>query len=242
MRGSVVKHGNGYSVVVELDRDRLARNPADTADPPRAPGKHAAMVTWDATETARFLTAVQDDRLYAAFLLLATTGARRGEVLGLCWSDVDLGTGRAAIRQTVITVNNEAQIGEPKTARGRRTIDLDAATVAGLKEHRKRQAQERLLVGQGGVTSGWCSAASTEACCAQDISPAHSLATSAGSGYVRSRYMVSAMGGRLWRWRPGSIRRWCRNASVTPISASRWTLTATSRRAFTPGPRSRSPR
>jgi len=98
MRGSVVKRGNGYSVVVELDRDRLARNPADTADPPRAPGKHAAMVTWDATETARFLTAVQDDRLYAAFLLLATTGARRGEVLGLCWSDVDLGTGRAAIR------------------------------------------------------------------------------------------------------------------------------------------------
>src|SRR5690349_21184277 len=70
----------------------------------------------------------KDDRLYAAFLLLATTGARRGEVLGLCWSDVDLGTGRAAIRQTVITVNNEAQIGEPKTARGRRTIDLDAAT------------------------------------------------------------------------------------------------------------------
>jgi len=174
MRGSVVKRGNGYSVVVELDRDRLARNPADTADPPRAPGKHAAMVTWDATETARFLTAVQDDRLYAAFLLLATTGARRGEVLGLCWSDVDLGTGRAAIRQTVITVNNEAQIGEPKTARGRRTIDLDA-----------------------GAT----------------------LALAAG---VHPKVV--------------------QEASVTPISASRWTPTATSRRAFTPGPRSRSPR
>ena len=242
MRGSVVKHGNGYSVVVELDRDRLARNPADTADPPRAPGKHAAMVTWDATETARFLTAVQDDRLYAAFLLLATTGARRGEVLGLCWSDVDLGTGRAAIRQTVITVNNEAQIGEPKTARGRRTIDLDAATVAGLKEHRKRQAQERLLVG-----SGWCDLGLVF--CRVDgslLRPGHFSRAFTRHirrlGYVRSRYMVCAMGGRLWRWRPGSIRRWCRNASVTPISASRWTLTATSRRAFTPGPRSRSPR
>jgi integrase len=32
---------------------------------------------------------------------------------------------------------------------GRRTIELDAATVAGLKEHRKRQAQERLLMGAG---------------------------------------------------------------------------------------------
>ena len=121
MRGSVVKHGNGYSVVVELDPGPARQEPSRHSGSATCPGKHAAMVTWDATETARFLTAVQDDRLYAAFLLLATTGARRGEVLGLCWSDVDLGTGRAAIRQTVITVNNEAQIGEPKTARGRRT-------------------------------------------------------------------------------------------------------------------------
>jgi integrase len=133
---------------------RLARNPADAADPPRAAGKHAAMVTWDATETARFLTAVKDDRLAAAFLTLATTGARRGEVLGLRWSDVDLENGRAAIRQTVITVNNQAQIGEPKTARGRRTIDLDAATVAALREHRKRQAAERLLMGSGWTDHG----------------------------------------------------------------------------------------
>jgi integrase len=44
---------------------------------------------------------------------------------------------------------HQAAIGEPKTARGRRTIDLDVATVAALKEHRKRQAEERLLMGSG---------------------------------------------------------------------------------------------
>ena len=143
-------HGIVHKMLKDAVRwGRLARNPADAADPPRATGKHAAMVTWDATETAKFLAAMQGDRLYAAFVMLATTGARRGEVLGLRWSDVDLETRRAAIRQTVISVNNQTQVGAPKTASGRRTIELDAATVAVLREHRKRQAQERLLIGAG---------------------------------------------------------------------------------------------
>jgi integrase len=128
---------------------RLARNAADAADPPRAVSTYAQMVTWTAEETGRFLAGVRDDRLAAAFVLLATTGARRGEVLGLRWSDVDLETHRAAIRQTVIAVHHKVQMGEPKTARGRRTIDLDALTLAALREHRKRQAAERLLMGGG---------------------------------------------------------------------------------------------
>ena len=111
-------HGIVHKMLKDAVRwGRLARNPADAGDPPRAAGKHAAMVTWDATETAKFLAAMKEDRLYAAWLTLATTGARRGEVLGLRWSDVDLEAGRAAIRQTVIKVNNEVQIGEPKTVR-----------------------------------------------------------------------------------------------------------------------------
>jgi integrase len=128
---------------------RLARNAADAADPPRAVSPHAHMVTWTADETSRFLAGVRNDRLAAAFVLLATTGARRGEVLGLRWSDVDLDAGRAAIRQTVIAVHHEVQFGEPKTARGRRSVELDALTVAALREHRKRQAAERLLMGEG---------------------------------------------------------------------------------------------
>jgi integrase len=44
--------------------------------------------------------------------------------------------------------------GEPKTARGRRTIALDPATVAALRQHRKRQAEERLLAGPQYADSG----------------------------------------------------------------------------------------
>ncbi len=107
------------------------------------------MVTWTAADLRRFLEGVRPDRLYAAYLLLATSGMRRGEALGLRWADLDLGDGRASIRQTVITVHHVVQFGTPKTAKGRRTVVLDAGTVAALREHRKRQNEERLQIGAG---------------------------------------------------------------------------------------------
>ena len=89
------------------------------------------------------------DRHHTAYLLLATTGLRRGEALGLRWGDLDLDAGRAAIRQTVIAVHHVPTLGSPKTAKGRRTVTLDTGTVAALREHRKRQAAERLQMGEG---------------------------------------------------------------------------------------------
>jgi integrase len=90
----------------------------------------------------------------AAFLLLATTGMRRGEPLGLRWDDLDLVAGRASVVQTVILVNHQVEIGSPKTAAGRRTVALDTGTVAALREHRKRQLAERLLMGAGFTDHG----------------------------------------------------------------------------------------
>jgi len=134
---------------------RLVRNPADAADPPRATSSGSPdMTTWTADQLRRFLDGVHDDRLSAAYVLLATTGMRRGEALGLRWADLDLDHGQAAIRQTVIAVNHVPTLGTPKTAKGRRTVRLDAATVAALREHRKRQAAERLQMGAGWTDHG----------------------------------------------------------------------------------------
>lgn len=134
---------------------RLARNAADAADPPRTTsGTHAEFVTWTAAELRTFLLGTRDDRLGAAFLLLSTTGMRRGEALGLRWVDLDLDTAQASIRQTVITVKHAVHIGEPKTAKGRRTVELDAETIRALREHRKRQAAERLQMGAGWTDHG----------------------------------------------------------------------------------------
>ncbi len=56
--------------------------------------------------------------------------------------------------QTVIAVNHNVRIGSPKTVRGRRTVSLDSGTVATLREHRKRPATERLLMGAGFTDHG----------------------------------------------------------------------------------------
>jgi integrase len=134
---------------------RIARNPADAADPPRAAAtSRPVMTTWTAQEVRAFLGHTADHRLHAAFVVLATTGMRRGECLGLRWSDVDLAAGRASIVQTVIAVNHAVRVGSPKTARGRRTVVLDAGTVAAVREHRQRQLAERLLMGSGFTDHG----------------------------------------------------------------------------------------
>jgi integrase len=145
-----------HTIIHRLLRDavrwgRLARNVADAADPPRtrANSRRAAMRTWTASELGRFLGAVSDDPLYPAFLLLATTGMRRGEALGLRWSDVDLDAGRAAIRQTVGVIAHRVVFGEPKTGKARRVISLDTRTAAALRAQRQRQLEQRLLVGAG---------------------------------------------------------------------------------------------
>ena len=121
---------------------KLARNPADLADPPKG-GSRTTMRVWDAAQVRHFLATIGEDRLYAAFLLTAATGMRRGEVLGLRWTDVDLDHGRLAISQTWVSIGYDMQLSTPKTARSRRRIDLDAGTVAALRAHRLRQVAER---------------------------------------------------------------------------------------------------
>jgi integrase len=84
------------------------------------------------------LESVRDDRLFAAWRLLANSGVRRGELLGLRWSDLDLEAGRMSVVRSLVSVRNKLSISEPKTRRGRRSIQLDPATVAELRAHRRR--------------------------------------------------------------------------------------------------------
>lgn len=121
-----------------VDTGLIPRNPADAAMAPRPSAQPQELRYWTPTELNRFLQLIEGHRLQAALHLLAMTGARRGEVAGLRWVDVDLEGARITIRQTLNAVDGEIYVSSPKSARGR-TIDLDHRTVEVLRVHLEKQ-------------------------------------------------------------------------------------------------------
>ena len=101
---------------------RISVNPADAADPPRAKVVREAqpiMKVWSATDVERFLSLTAVSRYHSAWLTLATTGMRRGELLSLTWSDIDLERKRLTIRKALVVVNHVPQLGQTKTGKSR---------------------------------------------------------------------------------------------------------------------------
>jgi integrase len=119
---------------------KLAQNPAKDADPPKTTAitSRPESIVWATAELRTFLERTRTSRFAAAYHLMAMTGLRRGEALGLRWKDLDIDAGRASIRQTVTVIQHKLMISTPKTKKGQRKLSLDNGTVAALREHRKR--------------------------------------------------------------------------------------------------------
>ena len=133
----------------------ISRNPLDAADPPRKSGDGTKeMRTWSKEQLKAFLAAVHDDRLCPLWHLIAMTGMRRGEAIGLRWQDVDLENARLSVRRALVPTNREVVISEPKTAKGRRVVALDPVTVEVLKSQAARQLEEQQLWDDAWVDSG----------------------------------------------------------------------------------------
>jgi len=127
--------------------DRVTKNAAELADPPRA--ERPELNAWGLEDLASFIAGAAGDEHGALWLLLATTGMRRGEVLGLKWADIQLDESRVSVRRTLSYVGTQPVLSEPKTSSSRRLVAIPAETVAALRAHRARQAEVRLAVGRG---------------------------------------------------------------------------------------------
>ncbi len=133
----------------------VARNVATLTDGPKQRNVEGRALTVD--QARALLAAAAGDRLEALYVVLLSLGLRRGEALGLAWSDVDLDTGtlvvrRALKREAVDPLDRERRssrlvLGDVKTARSRRSLNLPAPVVDALRSHRARQLQERLRMG-----------------------------------------------------------------------------------------------
>lgn len=149
-----------------LRMELVSRNPVSAVSPPSAPKVEA--FTPDIAQVQALLTVARADEihryLWACIHLTAYTGMRRGEALGLQWVDLDLDAQTLQVKASLVVTQRGILLNPPKTASGRRTVDLDDRTVAVLREHRQGQLE---LAAQLGVNppetvfpradlQGWC--------------------------------------------------------------------------------------
>jgi len=129
------------------ERDGLvARNAAADASPPYVP--HRPVSYLSAADVGRLLDGTRDELLGPLWALAVTTGLRRGELLGLCWSDVEESAGTLTVRRSLAEAG-EARwaMADPKSARSRRTLPLPALARDALARRRDRQDAERIAAG-----------------------------------------------------------------------------------------------
>jgi hypothetical protein len=116
-----------------------------------ASGRRGAIRIWTAEQVKRFETVIaeQSGELYALWLLVALTGLRRSEALGLRWMDVDLPRGRVSVRQVVVKVGSRAVVKDaPKSEHGYRAVDIGPKLVAVLRAREAEQLDERMAAGR----------------------------------------------------------------------------------------------
>ena len=126
----------------------LTSNVASIAGAPAVEAREIAILEPD--QVAAVLAALKGHTLYPIAFLALATGARRGELCGLQWTDIDLDRGVLRIERSVEQTGTGLRVKPTKTRRGKRNIALSAEAVTMLREHRKQQIELRLALGQGG--------------------------------------------------------------------------------------------
>lgn len=117
----------------------MHRNPVEAVD--ALPVEKKPLILWGPEECVRFLDSARQHRLFPLFYLDMVTGLRRGELLGLWWSDL---RGRALnIVRAVVMVDGKLTLTTTKTENGERWVSLADDALEVLEMHRARQAEER---------------------------------------------------------------------------------------------------
>lgn len=135
-----------------VDRGIVAVNVAREVSRPAAPERRSRHI--DRDSVARMLAAAEGDRLELAAWLGFGCGLRRGESLGLRWSDVDLDAGVLSVSGAVTRSSAGLVRGATKTERGKRLVPVPPVVVEQLRAHKRRQSAEQLAAGAAWQQSG----------------------------------------------------------------------------------------
>jgi integrase len=130
------------------DDGLIPRNAAGLVKPPRP--RREEIQPLDSEQVRALFETARGDRLEALYVVAVTTGMRRGELQGLKWEELDLEAGTLQVRRTLSEPKGGWIFEAPKSGKGR-SIRLTRRAMSALREHRKRQLEERM--GKAGLWS-----------------------------------------------------------------------------------------
>jgi integrase len=129
-----------------LKRGLVHRNVAALVSAPKVSREPVEPFT--VAESRKFIEKAAGEPLEALYVVTLALGLRRGEVLGLKWDAIDLEQSRVWVRWALQRQKKQGLVlVEPKSRSSRRPLALPPFVVATLKDHRKRQAEQRLAAG-----------------------------------------------------------------------------------------------
>ena len=151
-----ILYANYYSVISRIFKyatsiDIIKSNPLDKIIKPKnrpLKGKENYYTKQELTEFLKVYKANCKPVDYTFFHLLAFSGLRTGEAIGLMWSDVDFENKSLSISRTAVVIGDKQTVQDPKTKRSKRVITLDDETLNVLKLWKRQQIKEYFQIGK----------------------------------------------------------------------------------------------
>ena len=126
----------------------IASNPTDSCALPKV--EHKEMQTIPAEDLAKFLREARTSGVYEMYYIELATGLRRGELLGLKWSDIDFTNRVIRVQRQVARINGEIVEAPLKTKNSYRNISISDDTAEVLKAQREKVTSEYVFPSPNG--------------------------------------------------------------------------------------------
>lgn len=135
----VMGHAAKWSIV--------GSNPVTAAEPPRVERTESEILALDQMKPV--LDALRSGPLYPVAVTGLATGMRRGEIAAVRWADIGLDGGKIAIERSLEEAKAGPALKGQKNKAGRRTVGIPPSIIAELRTHRRRQQEQRRVLGLG---------------------------------------------------------------------------------------------
>jgi len=128
----------------------ITKNPCDVVDPPKK--NKTEMKAWSVLEAQKAEKIFEDTPIKLHVALALYTGLRKGEICALRWSDFDFTNATCVVKRTAQRVSRKLIFKEPKSEKSNRLVVLQQSLIDLLKQEKKKQLENRLLMGSSYIT------------------------------------------------------------------------------------------